>query len=361
MTSADTRLRTLIIQQAAEWYAANRGILGSDQRARFAAWLTTSPVHIEEYLAIAAVDRDLHRVCADSDETLEAYLARRKATDHGATSGLWPRIFASRAPRSRAGWRFAVAAVAGIGALGLSIPLWKHVMPPQQPTAELSGPLLRFQTRHGEQLTRRLPDSSVVHLNTDTAITVRYEDLDRQVTLTTGQADFEVVHEAKRAFRVFAGPAEVVAVGTDFDVRVDPGSALVTVVEGQVAVAVTSTLTGDTNRSRMDRHFIHVAAGQQIRVTSGTMPTAPSAVDAERETSWLRGQIAFDNEPLERVVAEFNRYLSTPIEIDTSSLRQLRVSGVFATDDSESFVRFLGGLPDVRVEITSKATRLSKK
>ena len=59
----------------------------------------------------------------------------------------------------------------------------------------------------------------MLHLNTDSAVTVRYGKKERLVMLTSGEADFEVAHEPERAFRVFAGSAEVVAVGTKFDVR----------------------------------------------------------------------------------------------------------------------------------------------
>src|SRR5205823_10321982 len=93
-----------------------------------------------------------------------------------------------------------------------------------------------FETRHGEQLSRRLPDNSVLHLNTDSAVTIRFGKTERLVTLMSGQADFEVAHDPERAFRVFAGAAEVVAIGTKFDVRLEHDATVVTVVEGRVAV-----------------------------------------------------------------------------------------------------------------------------
>ena len=47
----------------------------------------------------------------------------------------------------------------------------------------------------------------------------------------------------------------------------------------------------------------------------------------------------FDHEPLEHVVAEYNRYTAKPIEIATPALRYLQISGVFATDDASTGVR----------------------
>jgi transmembrane sensor len=212
---------------------------------------------------------------------------------------------------------------------------------------------LRFETRHGEQLSRRLADNSVLHLNTDTALTVRYSKTERLIMLESGQAEFEVAHDADRAFRVIAGSAEVVDLGTRFDVRLEPGSTVVTVVEGRVAVGLL-----DSSRNHSPR-VVQLGANQQIRVTEATGPATPIAVDAQRTTSWLHRQIAFDHEPLERVAAEYNRYTSKPIEIATPALKNLQISGVFATDDPEAFIAFLRSLKGVRVEVTATSIRVS--
>ena len=69
----------------------------------------------------------------------------------------------------------------------------------------------------------------------------------------------------------------------------------------------------------------------------------------------------FEREPLARVAAEFNRYSQKPIEIATPALKDLEISGVFATDDSEAFVAFLRSLDNVRVEETAKVIRVFQK
>ncbi|MGB8692521.1 MAG: FecR domain-containing protein, partial [Steroidobacteraceae bacterium] len=77
-------------------------------------------------------------------------------------------------------------------------------------------------------------------------------------------------------------------------------------------------------------------------------------------TAWLRRQIVFHDEPLEQVAAEFSRYTAKPIEIATPALRKLRISGVFATDDTDAFIAFLRSLKGVRVEVTATSIRVSK-
>jgi transmembrane sensor len=136
---------------------------------------------------------------------------------------------------------------------------------------------------------------------------------------------------------------------------------VVTVVEGQVAVGQSPMDKLGTNSSRAHPpRFVQVGADQQIRVAEGEWPAMPAAVDAQRATAWLHRQIVFDQEPLERVAAEFNRYAPKPIEIATPALRNLQISGVFATDDTEAFIAFLRSLKGVQVEVTTTRIRVSQ-
>ena len=118
-----------------------------------------------------------------------------------------------------------------------------------------------------------------------------------------------------------------------------------------------------TRHELRTKHARFVAAEQptsRSRVTEGEWPATPIAVDAQRATSWLRREIVFDHEPLERVAAEYNRYAAKPIEIATPALRNLQISGVFATDDTEAFIAFLRSLKGVRVEVTATRIRVSR-
>jgi transmembrane sensor len=220
---------------------------------------------------------------------------------------------------------------------------------------------LHFETRHGEQRTWRLADKTIIHLNTDSVVTVRYGKTERLVMLTSGQAEFEVVHEPDRAFRVFAGSAEVIAIGTKFDVRLEGDAAVVTMVEGRIAVGP-SSMSGQraaNSSNEQPTRFVELGPDEQIKLVSGEWPPKVIAVDSQRDTAWLRRQIVFDHEPLKRVAAEFNRYAPKPIAITTPALQNLQISGTFATDDTEAFIAFLRSLKGVRVEVTATQIRVS--
>jgi transmembrane sensor len=213
------------------------------------------------------------------------------------------------------------------------------------PADEVSA--LHYSTRHGEQQTHVLADRSVLHLNTDSAVTVRYSGKQRLLILDAGEASFEAAHESGRPFRVLAGAAEIVDLGTRFDVRLGARATLVTVVEGRVAVRPAAP-----QRDGGAAQFVPVAADQQLSVSDAPWPQTPVAADAQRATAWLHRQISFDREPLEEVAAEFNRYAAKPIEITSPALRSLQVSGVFTTDNPDAFIAFLRSLEGVRVDVT---------
>jgi transmembrane sensor len=363
MNSNEEQVRAAIAEQAGEWFVANdEGQLDSQDSVALAAWLKSSPVHIEEFLGVSTIARDLKEVGTDPVYSLEAILARARAEDDAAGQPLLPRVIDTVRGTPSRRWFPAAVTMAACAVLILGVLLRWNVRPVEHPPAPDGITALHFETQHGEQLTRRLADNSVLHLNTDSAVTIRYGKAERLVMLTSGQADFEVAHEPDRAFRVIAGSAEVVDLGTKFDVRLEHDSTVVTVIEGRVAVAPSPTmeeLGAGANRSHA-RRVVQLGANQQIRVTEGEWPATPVAVDAERTASWLRREIVFDHEPLERVAAEYNRYTAKPIEIATPALRNLEISGVFATDDPEAFIAFLRSLKGVRVEVTATRIRVSR-
>jgi transmembrane sensor len=361
MSANDERVRDLIAQQASDWFVANRAELSAREREDFAAWLKASPLHVEEYLGLAAIARDLREACAEPQIPVDELVAAARAAEDGRIRPLWRRIVRVTGDALLPRWHAAAVTVAAFAVLSLGLSVWWNYRPGPRALAPDTVATLHFETRHAEQQTHRLPDNSILHLNTDSAVTISYSKSERIVMLTSGEADFEVIHEPKRPFRVFAGLAEAVDIGTQFDVRLEHDSTVVTVLEGRVAVGPSSMLHGGADSSQAAlAKFVELSANQQISVAQGAWPAAPIAVDAHRTTSWLRRQISFDHEPLSRVAAEFNRYAAKPIEIATPALRDLEISGVFATDDTDAFIAFLRSLDGVHVEVTATRIRVTR-
>jgi transmembrane sensor len=359
MSAKNEQVYDLVTQQAADWLVANRVELSARERESFAAWLKVSPVHVEEYLGVAAVARDLRDACAELAASTDALVAlAREAVEEPTPIGSASIAVARDVPRDR--WRVAAVAWGTLGVIVLSVlGWWNFRARPSQHAAVAAATTLHFSSRHGEQQTHRLPDDSVLYLNTDTSVTVRLSAAERLVTLESGEADFEVAHEPRRPFRVLAGSAQVLDVGTQFDVRVDPNGTVITVVEGRVAVGPRSPAAGADAGTVPRAAFIELSANEQLRVAQWP-PGAPIAADAHGTTSWMRRQITFEHEPLASVAKEFNRYASKPIVITTPALGNQEISGVFTIDDPDEFVAFLRSLKGVHVEVTDSRILVSQ-
>jgi transmembrane sensor len=331
--------RIAISKEAADWFVENRGeSLDRMERVAFIAWLKTSPVHVEEYLALASLARDLAKATNDPRLDVELMLEQASGEPENVMplSPVLPRQERARGPmqRSHYGRRFA-AAVALL--LIFATAIWfardgeRFALP------------RTFSTARGELRAVKLPDGTLLRLNSDSEVTVRYSRAERLVSLNRGQALFEVEHEDSRQFRLESGPRGVVAVGTEFDVYRKSSGVVVTVVEGAVIVYAGSPPLAAAHGPAT--HYVRLDAGYQIEVSEGV--GKPKRVDARAAIAWLKRQIAFDNEPLGDVAAEFNRYGPITLEIEDARVRALPISGVFDAYDTDSFAAFLQTLNGV--------------
>ena len=211
-----------------------------------------------------------------------------------------------------------------------------------------------FSTAVGERSTFRLADNSVVTLGTDSAVRVNPWAKERRLTLLRGQAFFQVAKDATRPFVVAAGDKRVTAIGTAFDVRMDPGKLSVTLVEGRVRIAA--------DAPKGERR-VELSAGSRF-VAAEPADWAIVAVDTAKESAWLKGRLVFDGEPLSAVVAEMNRFSERKLTLADPALGATPVSGVFKTGQIDAFVAALktygladvGSADDARVELVRPAS-----
>lgn len=224
--------------------------------------------------------------------------------------------------RQRRGWR--IPALLACVVLLAGLMTWPLIM---------RGPT--FATEVGERRVLALDDGSVVTLNTDTRLRVRFSEGQRLVLLDEGEASFEVAKDSLRPFVVKAGEARIVAVGTTFDVRWVGGALDVTLAEGEVRV-VERDATGATREIKMD-------PGQRLSERRGSLPVL-ARVDLESARAWRTGQLVFDDVPLTEAVAEVNRYSERKIVIEGRGAERVQISGVFEPGGSAKFARALGDL-----------------
>jgi transmembrane sensor len=201
-------------------------------------------------------------------------------------------------------------------------------------------PALAYATDRGEQRTVRLSDGSVVALDADSRVRIRYQDQEREIVLERGQARFSVAKDPQRPFRVHARGKTVVALGTQFDVDLASHAVQVTLLEGHVAITGVPAGPASPNadpRAPDDDHVVELTPGEALKVSDSGASVVVAHVDVTRVTAWQTGKIFFDNEPLSSAVERIGRYAQVHFEVDPS-VSDVAVSGVFKTSDPAAFI-----------------------
>ena len=90
MIANEEQVRAAIAEQAADWLVANdEGPLDAQQSAALTAWLKASPVHVEEFLRVSVIARDLREARTDPEYSLETVLARARAENDTPVRPRW--------------------------------------------------------------------------------------------------------------------------------------------------------------------------------------------------------------------------------------------------------------------------------
>jgi transmembrane sensor len=355
MIRGEKQVRVAIAGQAADWFVANDDGLSESEQAGLVSWLRDSPKHVQAFLEVSQITRDLAAVDAPN-LSIESLVAAARAEDTADVVTLVPEAAqnsrTSRRRRTRMLWAAPLAAAAALLVVAVSFLWWNR-------DGERFGLPRTYETAHGEQGAWRLPDGSMLHLNTESSATVRYSGSERVVALNRGQALFDVSHGDRRRFRVSAAGAQVIATGTQFDVYRRDDLTLITVVQGDVKVYAWDSTAARS--SALPASSIALNAGEQIGVDAGGHWGEPASVDTKAAVAWLRHEIVAQNRPLGEVAAEFNRYGRVQIVIDDPALKMLRISGHFDAYDTDSFAAFLASLEGVKVEKTSARIRVFKE
>lgn len=232
-------------------------------------------------------------------------------------------------------------------------------------TIMLTGPTI-YTTGIGEQQTIQLTDNSTVQLNTNSRLEVDYSDKYRRLTLSHGEAHFDVAHNPDRPFEVYAGQGLVRAIGTAFTVHIRKIDIEVLVTEGTVeldraeagkqpqqppsAPIINTSVVIAPNSNISPQHAtkgftpgLKVSAGNKVMYDKDLLNEVQLVVASqiEEQLSWRQGMLLFKGEPLQKVVDEVSRYTTLKIIIPERSARELKVGGLFKVGDTDSLFEAL--------------------
>jgi transmembrane sensor len=287
-------------QQAAGWLSReDRGLEASEALA-LERWLAADTLNRVAYLRLKAAWQRADRLSALNSPAMAV-----------TPAPLWHR------PAALAAIAAAVMLVAGTAAW------WKLQPAPQQV----------YATGIGKLQDVRLADGTRMELNTDTRVRTDVTTARRVVTLESGEAYFDVVHDASRPFTVYAGNRRITDLGTKFSVFRNGDDVRVTVREGRVQVDVLGGQAANAPVVAEGGHMV-MAKGDEALVL------ARNDGDIENGLSWRSGMLVFNQQTLADAADQFNRYNTRKIEVEGAA-RRIRIGGSFRADNVDVFVLLL--------------------
>ncbi len=195
-----------------------------------------------------------------------------------------------------------------------------------------------------------LPDGSKVWLNAGS--TLRYDSAsfqtsDRHVELS-GEAYFDIAHDARRPFIVQSGQVRIRVLGTVFNVRAYPEDPDVetSLIRGSVEV---------TLEDRPDDKYI-LRPHEKLVVSNGTAGAVQqlAGLDSQaeirvplvsvrritvadsgkliHETAWVDNKLVFRSEDFSALAARMERHFGVRIRFDNPERQSLNFTGIFTTE-----------------------------
>jgi transmembrane sensor len=333
MTAAsETAAHRRIAEQAADWLLRLQSDeLTPQQRTELVEWLCESPQHVAALFRICELQRDLSRFGKWRQ------IAPLSRTALPKIMRLVPKRTVAPALAGRH-WGRAAAVAAGAVFLGIAVWLSLIRLGHQE-----------FSTQAGETREITLTDGSVMDLAPATDVAVRYRTHERLLTLEQGEAVFHVAKNRSRPFIVEAAQTRVRAVGTIFRVQRTIRRVCVSVVEGVVAVSEEPRTWHRSLSSARPLPLLSLAANEQVSINISGIMSPVQWTNVNAVSAAKANRLTFDNQTVGDVARLFNSRNRLQIEISDPSLAARRISGIFPTDDPQSFVAFLQVAADVQV------------
>ncbi|MBO9592229.1 MAG: FecR domain-containing protein [Niabella sp.] len=195
-------------------------------------------------------------------------------------------------------------------------------------------------TTKGSKSKMKLPDGSIVMLNANSRLS--YDEMfkgnTREVTLT-GEAFFDVTHDASRPFIIHTRAGDIRVLGTEFNVKtLDNGFFETALIRGKVSIRL---------KEHKDEDIV-LMPGQKLVIRTKEKQSAPVKIvpltikdSLVAETSWMKNQLFFDDRPLVEIAEELEQHFGVQIIFQSDKTKQFRYTGSYNDTDLDQILQLL--------------------
>ena len=212
----------------------------------------------------------------------------------------------------------------------------------------------KLTTPVGGEYSLVLSDGTKVFLNADSELKypVEFSDGKRIVDLK-GEAYFEVHKDSLRPFIVRTNGAEVIVLGTSFNVNTygDDGQIYTTLVNGSVRVS---------SMKNKQEEILKPGMQSVMNVQSGLLTVRK--VDVEPYVAWREGRFVFRAMTLDLIMRQLQRWYDFEVFYQNSELKDYEFRGVIKRDmDLDKVLSVIKATTNVDFEVKGKVITIIKR
>lgn len=193
-----------------------------------------------------------------------------------------------------------------------------------------------------------LPDGSKVWLNAESSLKYpeNFNSATRQVELS-GEAFFEVTHNASKPFKVIAQEVEVTVLGTSFNVKAY-----------QNDKEITTTLV--TGKIDINKQLILNPNEEAVYSKTQKKFSIQKNVNTKVHASWKDGIMQFENEKLEDIAKVLERWYDKKIIINNELLNKHKLTITIKDEKIEDVANFISIATSTSFKIDNNIIVFSK-
>jgi transmembrane sensor len=234
-----------------------------------------------------------------------------------------------------------------------------------------------ISTRNGSKTNIILPDGSKVWLNAGSKLTYDkdFGETLRNVNLT-GEAYFDVVHNADKPFVIHTKAMDIKVLGTEFNVKSYP----------EESTTEASLIRGSIEVTLKDKRAekIIMKPNEKLVVSNEISPVAPATLPAAKklrntvpiislehlnyfsldstilETSWVNNRLVFEDESFEQVATRMARWYGVEFEFGNADIQRLRFTGNFKNETVDEAMKAMQITADFSYRIADKHIFITK-
>jgi len=220
---------------------------------------------------------------------------------------------------------------AAITVLCASVLIFKSFVDFPQPSSEANqaeSVVTYKKTEPGKKITFRLPDKTIVKLNSESVLHFEMVDQTRLVKLE-GEGFFEVFADPDRPFVVQTGKVKTTALGTSFNIsHYGDQQTIISLLDGKVKI------------ESANQEQINLSPGEQATHDSDQQTIQKDKWDYYQAFSWKDGVIHFENASFNQVINRLRKWYGA--EFNTSGIISAKhYTGTFEQESLENVLESL--------------------